>query len=201
MTPAKSLHLCHVLRGRSKSQGPPSPKGRESWGSLYGLSTKLLFIVQLLHHVQLFSAPQTAAHQASLSFTISQSLLKFVSIESVMPSNHLILCCPLFLLPSFFPSIRVLSNDLALCITWPKYWSFSLASVLPMSIQGWFPLGLTGSIFLLSKELSRVFSSTTIREHQFFGAQLSSWYSSYIHTWLLEKPQNIAKVKGFCRCH
>ena len=73
-----------------------------------------------------FLNPWTAACQASLSFTISWNLLKFMSIESVMPSNYLILCCPLLLLPSIFPSIRVFSNELAICIRWPKYWSFSI---------------------------------------------------------------------------
>ena len=80
---------------------------------------------QLLSHVQLFVILWTTAHQASLSFTISQSLLKLMSIESVMPSNHLILCCLLLLLPSVFPSIRVFSKEFALHIMWPKYWSFS----------------------------------------------------------------------------
>ena len=83
-------------------------------------------LVQLLSHVRLFMTPWIAAHQASLSITNSQSLLKLMSIESVMPSNHLILCCPLLLLPSIFPSIRVFSNELALRVKWPKYWSFSL---------------------------------------------------------------------------
>ena len=81
--------------------------------------------VQLLSHVRLFVTPWTAAHQASLSITNSQSLPNLMSIESVMPSNHLILCHSLLLLPSIFPSIRVLSNELALCLGWPKYWSFS----------------------------------------------------------------------------
>ena len=81
--------------------------------------------VQLLSHVLLFVTPWTAACQASLSITNSQSLLKLLSIESVIPSNHLILCCPLILLPSIFPSIRVFSNESVLCIRWPKYWSFS----------------------------------------------------------------------------
>ena len=84
-------------------------------------------IVQSLHHVQLFVTPWTAACQASLSFTISWSLLKLMSIESVMLPNHLILCCPLLLLPSVFPSIKVFSNELALCIRWPKYWSFNFS--------------------------------------------------------------------------
>ena len=83
--------------------------------------------VQLLSHVWLFVTPWTAAHQASLSITNSRSSLKLMSIESVMPSNHLILCCPLLLLPSIFPSIRVFSNVSVLCIRWPKYWSFSFS--------------------------------------------------------------------------
>ena len=78
--------------------------------------------------VQLFATPQTAAHQASLSCTISWSLLKFMSTKSVMPSNHLILCCPLLFLPSIFPSIRVFSNESVLLIRWPKYWSFSFST-------------------------------------------------------------------------
>ena len=83
--------------------------------------------VQSLSHVPLFVTPWTAAHQASLSITNSQSLLKLMSIESVMPSNHLILCCPLFLLSSIFPSIRVFSSESVLCIRWPQYWSFSIS--------------------------------------------------------------------------
>ena len=86
-----------------------------------------LLVIQLLSHVQLFVTPWTAACQASLSFTVSWSLLKLMSIESVMPSNCLILCCPLLLLPSIFPSIRVFSNKLALHIRWPNYWSFSFS--------------------------------------------------------------------------
>ena len=89
-------------------------------------------VVQLLNRVQPFASPWTAAHQASLSFTISQSFLRLMSIELVMLSNHLILCCPLLLLPSIFPSTRVVSNELALCIRWPKYWSFSF-SISPSS--------------------------------------------------------------------
>ena len=83
--------------------------------------------VQSFSHVWLFATPWTAASQDSLSITNSQSLLKLKSIESVMPSNHLILCCPLLLLPSLFPSIRVFSNESVLCIRWPKYWSFSFS--------------------------------------------------------------------------
>ena len=100
---------------------------------------RCIVVVQLLIRVQLFATLWTAACQASLSFTISQSLLRLMSIESMMPSNHLILCFPLLLLPSVFPSIGVFSNQSALCIRWPKYWSFS-----SNEFQGWFPLGLTG---------------------------------------------------------
>ena len=85
----------------------------------------MLSSVHSLSHVRLFATPRTAAHQASLSITNSRSLHKLMSIELVMPSNHLILCHPLLLLPSIFPSIRVFSNELALCMRWPKYWSFS----------------------------------------------------------------------------
>ena len=92
-----------------------------------GANWVLLHSVQLLSHVRPFATPWTAAHQASLSFTISWSLIKLMSVESVMLSNHLVLCHPLLLLPSVFPSIRVFSNESALCIRWPKYWSFSFS--------------------------------------------------------------------------
>ena len=115
------------------------------------------------------------------------SLLKFMSIESVMPSNHLILCHPLLILPSIFPSIRVFSNESLLRIRWSQYWSFSISPVneylgLTSFKIDWFDL-------LVSKGLSRVFSSTTIRKHQFFGAQPFLWSNSLIHTWLQKKPQ------------
>ena len=140
-------------------------------------------------HVQFFVTPWTAENQAILSFTISWSLLKFMSIESVILSNHHILCCFLLLLPSVFPRIRVFSSELALPIF--KEWNIGVsgsASALPMNIQDWFPLGLTGLISLHIKGLSRVFSSTTVQMHQFSGAQPSLWSNSHIHTWLLEKP-------------
>ena len=142
----------------------------------------VVVVVQSLSRVLLFVTTWTVARQTSLFFIISQSLLKLMSIESVMPSNHLILCCPLFLLPSIFSSIRVSSNESVLCIRWPT----ASASILPMNIQDWFPLGLTGWISLQSEGLSRVFSNTTVQKHQFFGAQLSLWSNSHIHTWLLE---------------
>ena len=110
-------------------------------------------VVQSLSHVQLFATPWTAACQASLSFTISRSLLKLMYIESVMPSNQLIFSHSLFLLPSIFPSIRVFSNEAAHHIKWPMYWSFTSTSVLPINIQDWVPFGLTGWISLQSKGL------------------------------------------------
>ena len=122
--------------------------------------------VQLLSRVPLFATPWTTACQASLSITNSRSLPKLMSTESVMPSNHLILCRPLLLLPSVFPSIRVFSNVSALHIRWPKDWSFTLSTVLPMNTQDWSPLGWTGWISLLSKGLLRVFSNTTVQKPQ-----------------------------------
>ena len=99
---------------------------------------------------------------------------------------HLILCHPLLLCPPIFPSFRIFSNELALRIRWQSIGTS--ASVLPMNIQGWFPLGLTGLISLQSNRPSRVFSSTTVRTHQFFGAQPSLWSNSHICAWLQEKP-------------
>ena len=203
----------------------------------------LFFVVQLLSCVWLFVTPWTAAYQASWSFTVPHTWFKLLSIELVMPSNHIIFCHPLFLLPSIFPSIRIFSSESVLCIRWPKYWSFNFiispsneysglhaarlhcssptpgacsnscpsswwchptistsvfpfsscfqsfpasgsfpmrqffasggqsmgvsasASVLPMNIQDWFPLGLTSLISLQSKRISRVFSNTTVQKH------------------------------------
>ena len=127
--------------------------------------------IQSLSHVRLFATPWTVAHQAFLSFTIFQSLLKFMSTESVMPSNLLILCHTLLLLPSIFPSIRVFSNESGGQSQSGSQSTGALASVLPVNIQSWFPLGLTGLITLLSKGLSRVFSSTTVQKHQFFDGR------------------------------
>ena len=111
-----------------------------------------------------------------------------MSTESVMLSNYLILCCPLLFLPSIFPRIKVFSSESALRIRWPKDWSFTSASIFPMNIQGWFPLGLTGLIFLLSKGLSRIFSNT---EFESINSSVLSLCCSDTHlcTWVLEKPQ------------
>ena len=119
--------------------------------------------VQSLCGVRLFMTPWTAACQASLSITNSQSLPKLMSIKSVMPSNRLILCHPFLLPSSIFPSIRVFSDESFIHIRWPKYWSFSFSISPSMNIQDWFPLGLT-LISLLLKGLSRAFSHTTVQK-------------------------------------
>ena len=135
-------------------------------------------VVQLLSRVRLFATPWITARQASLSITNSQSLLKLMPIELVMPSKHLVLCCPLILLPSIFPSIRYF--PMSRLFPSGGQSTGASASVLPMNIQGWLPLGLTGLICLQSKGLSRIFSNTTVQKYQSFGA--------HIHTWLLEEP-------------
>ena len=143
--------------------------------------------VKLLIRVRLFASPWTTARQASLSINNSWSLLKLMCIESVMPFNHLILCCPLLHLPSIFPIIRFV-------FFFPPMSQFfasgsrsigasASASILPMNIQDWFLLGLTGWISLQSKGLSRVFSRPVCK-HQFFGTQPCLWFNSHIHTWL-----------------
>ena len=148
----------------------------------------IIYSVQSLSRVQLFTTPWTAAHQASLSITSSQSLLKLMSMELVMPSNYLILWHPLLLLPSIFPSIRVFSNESVLCIRWPKYWSFSLSIIPSNEYSGLISFRMTGWISVLSKGLSRVFSKTTVQKYKFFSALLCLQSKSHIHTWLREKP-------------
>ena len=143
---------------------------------------------QSLSRVRLFATTWIAARQASLSITNSRSSLRLTSIESVMPSSHLILCHPLLLLPPNPPSIRVFSNESTLCMRWPKYWSFSFSIILPKKSQDWSPSEWTGWISLQSKGLWRVFANTTVQKHQFFGAQPWSQSNSHIHTWPQEKP-------------
>ena len=145
-------------------------------------------VVLLFSPVRLFETPSIAACQASLSLTIFQRLLNLMSIESVMPSNHFILCCPL-LLTSIFSSIRVFSNDSAFHIRWPKYWGFSFNISPSNEYSRLNPLELTALISFLSEGFSRIFSSITARKHQFFSAQPSLWSSSHICTWLLGKSQ------------
>ena len=145
--------------------------------------------VQLLSHVQLFATPWTAAHQASLSITNSQSLLKLMSIELVMPSNHLILCHPLLFPPSIFPSIRVFSNESVLHIRWPKYWTFSFSISPSNEYSGlisfridWFDLLAVQGI-LKSLPPAPQFKNINSSALSFLQS------NSHIHTGLLEKPK------------
>ena len=175
-----------LLRQGRKNVENPNNKYNSPISILYsrgakGIAKYIVVVVRSFSHVLLFVSPQTAARLASLSFTISGNPLKLMCVESVMPSNHLILC-PLLLLPSIFSSIRVFSNELALHIRWPKYWSFSFSITLSNEYSDQFPLGLTALISLLSKGLSRVFSNTTVQKNQFFGIRPSFWSNSHIHT-------------------
>ena len=150
--------------------------------------------MRLLSCVRLFVTPWTIARQASPSFTMSQSLFRFMSVELVMPSSCFILCHPL-LLSSIFPSIRVFPNESALRIRWPKYWKTSAsASVLAMNTQGGFPLGLTSLSSLLSKGLSGVFSSIMIQRHQLFSSQPSSWSSLTVLEEYVKKFSDLSSV-------
>ena len=152
----------------------------------FNINILLFIVVQSLIRVWLFATSWTAAHQASLSFTISRSLLKLMSIESVMPSNHLILCSPL-LFPPIFPSIRIFSNESVLRIRWPKYWSFSYSispsneysELISFRMDGLDLLAVQGTL----KNILQPHSSKA----QFFGIQLALWSNSHNHTWLLEK--------------
>ena len=156
--------------------------------------------VQSLSHVRLFATPWITARQASLSITNSRSSLKLTSIESVMPSSHLILCRPLFLLPPIPPSIRVFSSESILCTGGQSIGVSASASVL-MIIQDWFLLGWTGWISLRSKGLSRVFSNTTLQKHQFFGAQPTRWTWVWVNSrswWWTGRP-GILRFMGLQR--
>ena len=144
--------------------------------------------VQLLSRVWLFATPWTTARQASLSITNSRSSLTLTSIESVMPSSHLILCHPLSSCPKSLPASE--SFPMSQLFTWGGQSNgvSALASFLPKKSQGQSPSERTGWISLQSKGLSRVFSNTIVQKHQFFSAQLSSQSNSHVHTWPLEKP-------------
>ena len=155
--------------------------------------------VQSLSHVWLFATPWTAAHQASLSITNSPSLLKLMSIESVMPSNHLILCCPL-LLPSIFPSIRVFSNESALRIRLPKYWSFSFSispsneysGLISFRIDYFDLLAVQGTLKSLLQHHSS--KASVLRCSAFFVVQLSHPYVATEKTIALTRQTFVGKV-------
>ena len=134
--------------------------------------------VQSLSCVRLFATPWTAKCQDSLSITNSRSLVKLLSIDSVMPSNHLILCYPLLLLPSIFPGTGVFFNDSLCRIRWPQYWSFSFNISPSNDYSGLISFRID---WLQSKGLSRVFLNPIVQKHQFFGTHLSLWSSTHIH--------------------
>ena len=195
-----SFSICHFLTHRLHSSGTASTPGvlslrcvshtRVSFPQfpLPLLYPHLTFVVvQSLSHVWLFVTSWTAACQAFLSFTISQSLLELLSIKSMMPSNHLILVA-LFSCPQSFTESGSFPVSQLFASGGQSIRALASASVLPMTIQGWFPLGLTALISLLSKGLSGVFSRTTVWKHQFFSAQPSLWSNSHVSTWLLVKP-------------
>ena len=137
--------------------------------------------VQFTHSV-VSDSLRITARQASLSITNSRSLLKLMSIKSVMPSNRLILGHPLLPLPLITPSIRVFSNESDLPMRWPQYWSFSFSIIPSNEYPGLISFRMDWLVSLQSKGLSRVFSNTTVQKHQFFGTQLSSQSNSHIHT-------------------
>ena len=137
---------------------------------------------QSLSHVRVFVTPWTSAHQASLSIANSQSLLKLMSIESVMPSNHLILCRTLLLPPSIFPSIRVFSNESALRIRWPKYWSFSFNMKPSNEYSGPISFRMDWMDLLAVQGTLKRLLQHRSQKHQFFSAQLSLQSNSHIHT-------------------
>ena len=159
------MNIC-ICKTESLCYTPETNKN-QLYSSKVKIFLKRDIVVQSLSRVQLFVTPWIAAHQASLSFTVYWSLCKLMSVKSVMPSNHLILCCPFLLLSSIFPSPRVFSNELALCIRWPKYWSIGF-SISPSNEY----LGLT----------SFKIDWFDILAIQFFGTQLSLWSNSHIHT-------------------
>ena len=136
----------------------------------------MIFSVQfssVTQSCQTLCDPMIAEHQASLSITSSQSLLKLISIESVIPSNHLILCCPLLLLPPIPPNIRDFSNKSTLRLRWPKYWSFSFSISPSNEHPGLIAFRMDWLDLCAVQGLPRVFSNTTVQKHQFCGAQLS----------------------------
>ena len=143
---------------------------------------------QSLSRVPLFATPWIAARQAFLSITNSRSSLRLMSIESVMPSSHLILCRPLLLLPPIPPNIRVFSNESTLCIRWPKYWSFSFSIIPSKEIPGLTSLRMDWLDLLAVQGTLKSLLQHHIQKHQFFGAQPSSQSNSHIHIWPQEKP-------------
>ena len=152
-------------------------------------------VAWLLSCVQLFATPWTEADKISLPFTISLSLLKLMSIELVMPSNHLILSCPLLLLSSIFPSIGVFSNESALLIRWPKFCRFIFSISPSNEYSGLISFRIDWFDLFAVQGLSRVFSNTTVQKHLFFSVQrrIALWSNSHIYAWLLKKTIALTK--------
>ena len=148
----------------------------------YSTSMQSQSVSSVVHSCLTLCDPMTAACQASLSITNSRSLLKLMSIESVMPYNHLILCYPLLLSPSIFLSIRVFSNESVLRIRWPKYWSFSFSIRPSNEYSGLISFRIDWLNLLAVQGTLKIFFNTRVQKHQFFGAQLSLWSNSHIHT-------------------
>ena len=165
----QTLPCCGLLRGRAE-------RSQLSSVSSSGQS------VQPLSRVRLFATPRTAARQASLSITNSQSLPKLMSIESLMPSNHLILCHPLLLLPPILPSIRVFSSQSTLPMRWPKYWSFSFNISLSNEYSGLISFRIDWFDLLIVQGTLKSLLQHHSQEHQFFSTQPSLWSNSHIHT-------------------
>ena len=172
------------------------------------LSIIVVVVVQFLSCVQFFVTPWTSAHQSSLSFTISQSLLKLMSVESMMPSNHLILCRPLLLLPSVFPSIRIFSNESALHIRWPKYWSFSFSispsneysGLISFMIDRFYLLAVQGTLKSLLQHHSS--KASILQRSAFFMVQLSLSYMTTGQTIALTRWTFAGKwCFSFLICH
>ena len=160
-----------------------------SWILFFALKNIIHFTsLQSLSRVQLFATPWISACQASLSIANSWSSLKLTSIESVMPSSHLILFHPPFLMPPIPPSIRVFSNESTLHMRWPKYWSFSFSIIPSKEILGLIAFRMDWLDLLAVQGTLKRLLQHTVQKHQFFGAQLSSQSNSHIHTWPQEKP-------------
>ena len=200
ITSGKSFHLCHILWTRSKWYIQPNSMWRDySRAGSPGIILACVS-VQLLSHVQLFLTPWTAARWASLSIISPQSLLKLMSIKSVMPSNHIMLSHPLLFLPSIFPSIGVFSNESVLCIRWPKYWSFSFSisssneySGLTSFRRDWLDLlAVQGTLKSLLQHHSS--KASILRCSAFFIVQLSHPHMTIGKTIALTRQTFVGKV-------
>ena len=171
-----------VKKRDSKRRGAGDSDVEKCFENFYCSGNVVAVVVQWLRSVQLFVNPWTATQQTSPPFTISRSLLKLISIESVMSCNHLILCCSNLLLPSVFPSIKVLSNELAPLIRWPEYWSYSFSISPSDEYSGLISLRMYWFYPLVVQETLKSILHTTIGKHQFFSTESFLWSNSHICT-------------------